>query len=225
MMRWIAAGLVTVMAAGGCARRPTNDDCEWPPEPPLSLDLAKKADQQHLWDDVAFAEELSIRYSDAQRGPAYGRLGRQCVEPLLRTIASTHRVALEQVHRARGHRNKYADGAVVLAFASFYTFIAGALVRRIRRRFDDSAAAAFVALIMSSFALSAAGVQVGELWAVLIEMIRVGNDHLGGRGLRIPWIHHRLELFAGGVLLFWLMTALSLSSRRPASSLGHPVMH
>ena len=178
----------------------------------MRLDLTKQADREHLSDDVALAEENSIRYSDVQGGPPVGTVGRQCVEPLLGTIASIHSVTLEQVEQARGHRNTYVDRAVVAPFGIFYAFVAAGTVRRIRRRFDDSRLAAFVVLILSSVAMSAAGVQVGELRAVLVEMIRVGNDHLAGRGLRIPWIHHRLGLLAAGVLLFWLVATVIIGA-------------
>jgi hypothetical protein len=51
---------------------------------------------------------------------------------------------------------------------------------------------------------------LGELWAVTMEMARVGNDHLGLRGLRIPWGQHRAAIFGAGVGLFWLVGAMRL---------------
>jgi hypothetical protein len=52
-----------------------------------------------------------------------------------------------------------------------------------------------------------------------MEGIRLGTGHLGYRALRLPWSHHRFEIFVIGVVLFWLVAAaerweLHGSSRR-----------
>src|SRR5438034_1273743 len=52
-----------------------------------------------------------------------------------------------------------------------------------------------------------AGVLSGEVWSITMESIRLGNDHLSYRTSRIPWKHHGLALFAGGVALYWLVAA------------------
>ncbi len=56
--------------------------------------------------------------------------------------------------------------------------------------------------------VSLGGVLLGEIWSFTAENFRVGNGHLSYRVNRIPWTQHRLGLFAGGVVLFWLLAWL-----------------
>jgi hypothetical protein len=60
-------------------------------------------------------------------------------------------------------------------------------------------AAAVVALI---------GVVGGEIWCDSFEMVRLGNGHLSYRETRVPWTHHRVELFLVAVFVFALLTAV-----------------
>jgi len=72
----------------------------------------------------------------------------------------------------------------------------------------------------TSVVASVVGVLLGEVWSDLMENIRLGNGHLSYRLERIPWSHHRLGMFVGGVVLFWLLAAFHQCRR--FASLGAP---
>ena len=87
---------------------------------------------------------------------------------------------------------------------------------------------AVLATVITSAVVSTAGVLVGEEWSQVAETFRVGNGHLSYRVNRIPWNQHRLGLFIGGVILFWLIVGYyywrgvpgSGEDRRNGASLG-----
>jgi hypothetical protein len=58
---------------------------------------------------------------------------------------------------------------------------------------------------------------VGQLWAFTVEGLRIGNDHLGHRGLRIPWGKHRSLTFTLAMLAMWVIAAIPA----PRTHLGH----
>jgi hypothetical protein len=215
------AALSLLICVGACtgSGRPRNADCVWPPDPSRPLDLHRTSDQRHLSDDALLAEDLAIRYGDAVRwspaGPFrgtgdYRQRELACMETLFGVVAQTHGVSTTEVREALAHRPWVPDLIVILSFAVFFGRIAHNTVGRVRRRFDlDERRAALWSLVAMSLALSFAGVVLLELWAVSVEMLRIGNDHMGQpRGARVPWGQHRLLIFTGGVLLFWMIAVV-----------------
>jgi hypothetical protein len=196
--------------------------CEWPSEKPLVLDLGSSVAMRHLAADAQLAEELAIRFADSEheRLTGYrghgglienGRVINQCMAKLFGAIASTHQVPIEHVLDSRTARSAVFDIAVVLTFAVFYAFLVWAVVPIVWHRFSrDERWPTLGALVFLSLVISATGLQLGELWSVSMEMARLGNDHLGRRGLRIPWGQHRAVIFVGGVALFWLIATMRL---------------
>lgn len=73
-------------------------------------------------------------------------------------------------------------------------------------------------IVYTSIIASVVGMLLGEVWSDLMENIRLGNGHLSYRAERIPWSHHRLGIFVGGVVLFWLLAAFHHRGR--STSLG-----
>jgi hypothetical protein len=68
-----------------------------------------------------------------------------------------------------------------------------------------------VVLWVASFPIAASGLLLGDVWSTTMEVIRIGNGHLGQiRGERIPWGHHLRELFGIGVALVWAIGAVRL---------------
>jgi hypothetical protein len=212
-----ALWLLLLVSASGCLPRDRfNKNCEWTGDTAVQLDLRNPRDAQHLVDDAQLAEELRVRYADFQHKAVGseghgglldgGRVARACQAKLDRLIADTHGVTTEDIDRARQHRDQTFDVGVILSFALVYVFGAMIMSRLLSRRlvyadrwFRASAAA------LASVGISSAGIQFFSLWATTAEMIRVGNDHIGGsRAARMPWNEHFGALFAGGMLLFWL---------------------
>src|SRR5438093_5763891 len=71
----VPAGLLaSVICCAGCVDRArVNVDCRWVHETKASvLDLSARANREHLDDDALFAEDLAIRFADAQRGHRSG---------------------------------------------------------------------------------------------------------------------------------------------------------
>jgi hypothetical protein len=208
-----------------------NSDCEWSKENAGPLDLSQSMQARHLSGDAERAEDLAIRYADARRGPhsghfegsaAYGRTRDQCMASLFQIVGSNHGVTDEQIRWHLAHRRPELDLAVILSFIALYAWAAILIVRRVcRRNADQQETLSWLVMITyTSVIASAVGVLLGEVWSDLMENIRVGNGHLSYRSERIPWSHHRLEIFVGGVFLFWLLAAFHHRGRSP--SLGVP---
>ena len=129
---------------------------------------------------------------------------------LFDVIGKNHGVTREQVRQSLLHRRTSVDLAVVLSFAVLYGLAAWAIARLVARRYppDEGRLEAGVAVVFTSAVSSTVGVLLGEVWSITAETYRIGNDHISYRVDRIPWAHHRLELFVGGIILFWLIAAL-----------------
>ncbi len=129
---------------------------------------------------------------------------------MFKVIANNHGVTPEQVLQSLVNRRASLDFAVIVAFAVLYGFAASASARRISRRYPlhEGWFASVVITVFASAVFSTAGVLLGEIWSLAVETFRVGNGHLSYRVDRIPWNQHRLGLFIGGVVLFWLITGL-----------------
>ena len=213
----LAAFLFIAAGLAGCVRREgLNADCRWPPEAISPLDLTNAYQQRHLAGDAQLAEELGIRHGDAYRGresvEERGRRATECTGKLVAVVAQLHSVGADAVERARLHRELRVDlVAVALPMACLFCFGAYALGAPLRRRFGPDEHRAFViATTFAAIVASGAGVMVGEVWSWIVEMIRVDDSHLSYRALRLPWVHHRLEIFAIGLALFWLMAWLRI---------------
>jgi hypothetical protein len=93
--------------------------------------------------------------------------------------------------------------------ALFYGLVADRAARWVLRSFPfESRWLVLLAIAMASVIVSAGGLALGGLWAGLVEMIRIGNDHVSYRVGRSPWSRHQVDLFVGGLLLFWIFAAL-----------------
>jgi hypothetical protein len=126
----------------------------------------------------------------------------QCLGMLIAAIANPHHVTTRQAI-ARGQRDSRFDMLVMLSFGVVYCLAAAVMCRSVAGRvFADEQRFADAAIIIASVVVSAAGVQLGELWSEAAKMLRLGNDHLGYRAYRIPWRHHLFGLFVTGIVLF-----------------------
>lgn len=219
MARHLTFVLLCLCCLQGCLRRgPRNSNCQWPSESSTALDLRTLSQQRHLSEDAELAEDLAIRYADVHHGPhsghfegmvEYARARDQCMAGLFQNVARTHQLSETQVRQFLGRRRSDWDLAVSFSFAVLYGWSAYALAGWVNRLYPASESRlARVALILYvSVIVSLAGVWVGELWAGLMENLRVGSGHLSYRGARVPWSHHGVVLFAAGASLFWIFAA------------------
>ncbi len=202
--------MVFILCAGGCVRRDgRNSDCRWPGETskhPISA--------RHLSADAEFAEDLAIRYADANFGlrspnpsEKYGAERDQCMERLFEEIGKEDGVPAWVVSGSLGRNRAYIDVAEALPFALLYGLTAIVAARMIWRRYapaEDGWAPGITMALFVSLALAAGSTMLGEVWIWFVEAHRIGNKHMSYRADRLFWAKHRFELFAAALMIFWL---------------------
>jgi hypothetical protein len=197
--------LLIGLSSTACIRRPgMNSDCAWPPEVARPLDLHNEADRRHLVLDAEVAEELVDRYRFhvPNEQPA-------CEKRLADIVARTHSVTVADVSRARDRIAERGLNLLVnVPIAVLFVFAALGAMRRIERRFRDEPLLGAIILLLASVALAGLFVMVGEFWTSVLQMIRVGSQHVGGRLARLPWMRHEGKIFFIGVALFWSVVLL-----------------
>src|SRR5258706_9480862 len=67
--------LLLVAVPGGIDRSRVNANCEWTGDSSFPIDQQNTAHQQHLVADAQLAEELAIRYADAEHKRLFGYEG------------------------------------------------------------------------------------------------------------------------------------------------------
>jgi hypothetical protein len=225
--------VLTAICTAACLPRDRiNAHCDWAAEPAVRLDLRNAGDLNHLSVDAQVAEELSIRYGDVtirQECPACARGGpiratrwreirEACHTTLVAAIARLHDVTPPQIDMALERRSVLADvGTVFVPMVMLVAFVANFVVRRLDDDMRDEAPRLMlIAMLAASLIVSAIAVPVGEIWAGIAEAIRIGNGHVSNRAFRMPWVRHRSEILAGGVLVFWMVAVV----RHGASSMS-----
>lgn len=197
--------LATVTATAGCILRPgMNAECAWPPEGARALNLAEPADSRHLVVDTELVEELVDRYRFNPAGEQ-----QRCEERLIAEVAQIHSVTVTDVARARERiSDRGLDLPVTVPISVLFLLSVFRVLRRIEQRFAEERLPTLVSLAVASVALSGMFVFVGEFWTSLLQMIRVGSQHVGGRVNKLPWLQHQTEIFAVGIALFWTVVSL-----------------
>lgn len=204
--------MVGALVLAGCGIRKPDTACEW----------VVANSSETLIDDIKRAEEISIRHSDAKPYGAVRRESRDRCEALLfSAIADSRHISVDQVRHARkqlDHRG--FDWLVNLPMALITLAAAVLMTRAARARFPDDRMPRVGAIVVLSVGLGILVIGVGQLWAFAVEAVRVGNDHLSYRGLRIPWGKHRATTFALALLSMWVIAAMP--ARAPGTHLRHP---
>jgi hypothetical protein len=208
---WSHALLLMAVSSSACILRPgMNRDCNWPSEASRPLDLTNGVDRRHLILDAEVAEELVDRYRFHQPNdqPA-------CEKRLAEAVARTHSVNVNDVVRARDHipergLNLYVNLPMGILFIPAVLAVIG----RIERRFGGEAGPAMIALAIASLLVSASFVLVGEFWTSILQMIRVGSQHVGGRVARLPWKRYEPQIFLVFIVTFWVVFSLRRTLRR-----------
>jgi hypothetical protein len=145
----------------------------------------------------------------------------ECSGPLFANIAALHNVDVETVSQAALERNGMADFILVyLPMAILFVLFVYRQCGRIFLRTDSIIATMILACVTSILA-SGCGVLVGEMWALAVETLRIGNGHLSFRTARIPWSSEREYLLAVGLVLFWVIAALQYRQRRNSPIVAH----
>jgi hypothetical protein len=214
---WLVIGL----SSSACILRPgMNSDCMWPPEAPRRLNLNNQADRRHLVLDAELVEELVDRYRFhvPNDQPA-------CEQRLIDIVADTHSVTVADFSSARDSVSDRGLNLLVnVPVGVLFVVTVVGITRRIEQRLMDVAWLMNVTLVIASVAVAGLFVMVGEFWTNILQMIRVGSQHVGGRAAKLPWRRHEPQIFFIGIALFWIVVSLrhTLSRNRasgPSSSL------
>ena len=187
-----------------------NRDCRFT-EPARPLDLSLTADRNHLRDDARLAEELGVRHGDATRGretiPERTARAEGCTGALFDQIARLHGVPALTVAAAAQQREAWVDGVFVfLPAALVYWLLCVVVVDRMNARLgdEDDRTRLWLLLLAAPF-ISGLGLFLGEMWAWLVEMVRIHDMHISYRAFRLPWVRHRLALFLLGTVVFLVL--------------------
>ena len=197
-----ALGLVISISFTGCVRREgRNSDCIWPEVNARPLDPSRGGDARHLREDVELAEDLAVRYMDAQRrsqsaqirpGRPPGEVMNTCRNSLLKQISTSHNVSPTEVVQFFGRRSLAIDFIFILPFFLLYALLAMLLAGWLLRRYppEESMTAALAMSLFCSVEFGVGGRLLGEQWSITAESIRVGTGHLSYRVDRLPWVQH-----------------------------------
>ena len=212
------AGLaVLIIGLAGCTRgmsHPGEINCDWAEQDDRTLNLGNAADRRHLRHDAIVAEDLAIGHADSNVGrksaalpEGYDRRRDRCMASLFSRISARHGIGVDVVAEYRLRRNRLADTAVIGTFGLLYLGVSYLVAGRIVRRFQSERLPTALAVAVVSVGLAWAGMMLGEVWSILIEVARLGRGHLSYRTARIPWVQHRATLFVIALIAFHLIAA------------------
>jgi hypothetical protein len=192
--------VLALLASSGCITRPgMNRDCRWPSESPIHLDLSSTNNRRHLVIDAELIEELVDRYRFHPGGDQ-----EECRSRLTDAVARLHGVSATDVLKARERvAERGLNLPVNVPVALLFLFTVLRVRKVIERRFEDEPLPAAITLILASLVLSGLLVVAGEFWTSILEMIRVGSQHVGGRVAQLQWRRHEREIFLIALCAFW----------------------
>ena len=117
--------LVNYLRCDGCIDRDrVNKTCTWEGDARFTFDPQSAAHQRHLVTDAQLAEELGIRFADAEFARRSGgiehhggllddgQVRQQCLSRMFEAVADCHGASPDFIQRARGVRSRDVDGAV-----------------------------------------------------------------------------------------------------------------
>ena len=223
---------MTWVRCPGCLDRARqNETCAWTGDSAFPIDPSNPAHQQHLVHDAQLAEDLAGRYADAEHERLYGwhghgglidhrRVVYECYGRLVAAIEKNHPVSPQQINAARPHRSLAFDLGVWLSFWPLYLVAAMATVGWSGRHFAGSdRPIRWGVTALASLAVSFLGVQLGAMWTMAGEIVRLHNDHIGMfRATRPPWTQHLDAVFVLAVVLFWIVALVQHRASRDAEA-------
>ncbi len=239
--RGVIVGVVAACVLAGCNRRPgLNFDCAWVADAGFAADLQDEAHVTHLLDDIRAAEELDIRHRDRLAGyrlvdsfgivsrhgrdPSFQRADvdreaqRECLVTLFGEIASTHGVTVSDIEHLRPRlAARGTDLPVTLPLVALWACALAPFVRWLGRFDRDEWLAWIVASLAGAVLLPTVVLGVGWPWAMVVEVVRLGNEHVGYRARTGSLLANYLVLFLAGVVVTWL----SALARRLSSIPSH----
>ena len=201
------AVLITLATLACVPRERTNADCRWIAET-TPLPPGDRARRAHLLEDVRVAKDLGIRFADASAGrfssPAWLHAQRWCTERSLTEIERVHRVSRPELETVGRARELWVDLLAVLLPVTVLFAVAGRAVAASVVGAYDREDRGVAAVVLAVLAPLAAGLAVGaaQVWGVLVEQLRVRNDHISYRAFELPASRHGWLLWGFALALF-----------------------
>lgn len=224
-----------------CSRREGfNFHCEWVADSTVEVNLGTEPHVRHLLDDIRAAEELAIRYGDRVAGWRLvdrfgivtrhggltnrdaGRLAQQqCIAKLFNTIGSAHGLTISQIEGIRPRlAERGMDLPVAVPVGLLFAFALRRFTQWLRKRFEpDELLAWVIATVIGSVILMTVVLAIGAAWAVLVEIVRVGNEHLGHRARTESLRTNFLVMFGIGIAVSWIGSAIA-ALRKNSAAIG-----
>ena len=171
-----------------------------------------------------YARGAGLRYADSVAGrvtnPRHysARIG--CIDASIQQIMRQHSASRAEIAGLTGVRELWIDAVVVfLPMAVLLSFASRFVVKRVVAGYDaEDRWVARVMLAVLAPVAAAVGVALTQLWAWDVEMIRIGDGHLGYRVFQIPVFRHELMFWLFALALFSAVAVpLTLREHRPAS--------
>lgn len=239
-MRHLLVIAVLSLSLSACSYRDAlNFDCAWVADPARRLDLRESAHVEHALEDLRMADELAIRFGDRKAGwrltetfgfvsrhgglkdrDAGRQAHRECMTKLADTIALAHGVSLSELDALRPRLlERGLNPPVVVPVVVLLLWTIGRFTRWMRGRFEPDEWAGWVgATLLGSLVIPPVVFFLGSAWAVGLELLRIGNEHLGHRANFVTFPASLPVLFSIGVAAVWLGSAIvSARSRRAGS--------
>lgn len=213
--------LCVSLASVGCLpRERINADCQWTLDAALTA-ADERTRSAHLLEDVRVARELGIRYADVSAGrmnrPEWRRALEWCTERSLTEIEGAHGASRAELTRVGSTRELWIDLlAVMLPVALLFAAVSRVIVARVFTDYgrDDRRVAAVVMAILTPLAGGVA-VAVAQMWGVVVEQLRLRDDHISYRAVDLPADRHGWLLWAIAIALFAGIGTLELLRERP----------
>jgi hypothetical protein len=208
-----------------------NVDCRWIGDSGMignrSIDDARRS---HLAQDVAIAQELSIRFADSVGGrnldtPARQRLQDDCFDRSLTAIGQQHGTPPAELRTLIGTRQLWIDFLLVfLPTAIAFGFASHVIVKRLTAQYDgEDWHFVVVVLLVLTPVVAALGLAATQWWGWFVEGYRVRNGHISSRASALPGNRYGWTMWYVGVSIFaavsWLrVRRLTRSAPRPDST-------
>ena len=224
---WLCRCLTTIACVSvtvSCLPRARiNNACRWTDDAATLAPPADPSRRKHLIEDVRIANDLGIRYADATAGrmntPAWHEAQTECTGRSMAEIMRRHCASWVEIVAVAGARELWIDMLAVflpitlLFLAASHRVVSGIAAGYARE--DRYVAAA----VLAGIAPLAAGVAVGatQIWGVVVEQLRVRNEHISFRAFDPPASRHGWIVWGFAMALYVLV--VTVQRRRMGESM------
>ena len=166
-----------------------------------------RAFRTHLIEDVRIAQDLGIRLGDSIAGRIWNEANRSarqsCTDSSFAAIARMHGVSRQEITSLIGTRDHWLD--ILLVFMPMIVLLAAGnrmVARRLIASYDveDRRVAGIILLVLAPV-LAGIGLVLAQIWAVVVESLRLGSEHISYRAAEIPLYRHRWIAYGVAVSL------------------------